>query len=197
MASEQASYFDVLGIATPCLLKPRINLSRVNNLQSSVNGSRACVQALIKEFDAAADIGSKHERMEYTKKKMDELTCLIPCDKCREQEHNPWTCKVFKQCDAYEKWTYMFKCQLCTRCLEFGHFATSCPSTERCKKKGCGSIHHTLLHAFTIQWDTNLEEIHLDAAKLIVKKAREFRQEAHEIGEIRFCLLYTSPSPRD
>ena len=185
-SSKIASIFDVHGFAGPATIKGRRALSRLNALQSNVNGSKACLAAFLEYFEVRALGRTKAEREKTIRDQMNELMGEIPCDKCKKQEHDPWTCSHFKQCDIVEKWAYLFKCQVCTRCLKFGHFSTSCPSTEKCKKKGCQLNHNTLLHGDTIHWDSDLTQLTLQSAKDIVKEMSEFCVESGKINLIRF-----------
>ena len=47
---------------------------------------------------------------------------------------------------ADKKFEEVKKLKLCSNCLTAGHIASKCSSRYKCFVKGCGAIHHTILH---------------------------------------------------
>ena len=61
------------------------------------------------------------------------------CIFCAKPGHPHWTCPM----SARERTQVILRSNRCTRCLEEGHFNSSCRA-EGCRK--CGNMHHTFLH---------------------------------------------------
>ncbi|XP_075167883.1 uncharacterized protein LOC142240048 [Haematobia irritans] len=58
--------------------------------------------------------------------------------------HNPFNCRKFIEMKDTERFRMVKNLKLCLNCLGTNHFASKCPSTNRCQL--CNNTHHTLLH---------------------------------------------------
>ena len=65
------------------------------------------------------------------------------CERCGGQHRIP-ACDIFKGLSSADKRKFCINTRICYLCLETGHMARNCKSTEMCAI--CGIGHHTLLH---------------------------------------------------
>ena len=63
---------------------------------------------------------------------------------CKSGKHYLYACPKFKSLPHEEMMSILRSNHLCMNCLKHGHFASKCPSNQKCRK--CQKPHHTLLH---------------------------------------------------
>ena len=66
------------------------------------------------------------------------------CNVCKSGKHYLYACPKFKSLPHEEMMSILKSNHLCMNCLKHGHFASKCPSNQKCRK--CQKPHHTLLH---------------------------------------------------
>ena len=120
------------------------DLLEIINLRAQASETSLADQDKKRHFKKAVAIGSYHTSVDDS------------CTACKSNKHPLYACHHFRSLPHDQKRSLVKKHKMCLNCLKPGHFASQCPSTQRCKK--CQRPHHSLLHSESKPSDSNSKE---------------------------------------
>ena len=106
-------------------------------------------RAQASELSIPRDAERKHFMIEKKPKSRTsyQVATERKCTTCNEASHPLYACTTFQALPHEDRLATVRKLGLCMNCLRYGHYASQCQSSQKCKK--CSGSHHTLLHQDT------------------------------------------------
>lgn len=155
LAADVARVYDPLGLALPTTHKGRVAQCELATFERAASGTKQTIAQLKKQLLPHMSV-TKSERAPLRVQLAADLKKSVECDNCRNGTHKIGQCNTFQQLPLAQKWDWLLRLNICTRCLSKGHDSLDCKSTTCCKAKGCNQSHHMSLHQHALSWDTDL-----------------------------------------
>ena len=180
VAALVAQVYDPVGLLLPCMLKGKLVLQKICILQRQYDNTKVMLKIRHKELADHLKIkGSLLTDNEILAIRLKTLTC----PDCIADKHKVTQCPYFINGDAAMKFKLLFLTNTCGICLKVGHVKSGCTSGLRCKR--CKSpLHHTELHKYIIDWDSDLRLLNVPEAIEFIKMLLQWIPEMADLCQI-------------